>query len=95
MTFDIQLFAVGVSWVVTAIGATLWLWSWLREKDAIRKLRLLDCAVVLIMSALLLRIVAQERAMTIFDWAMAFVGPLFIAAALWRLARTANPPSGR
>ena len=23
------------------------------------------------------------------DWAMVFLGPLFIAAALWRLARTA------
>ena len=92
MTFDIQLFAVGVSWVVTAIGATLWLWSWLREKDAIRKLRLLDCGVVLLFASILLRIVAQDRAMNIWDWAMVFIGPLFIAAALWRLARTATPP---
>jgi len=30
-----------------------------------------------------------------WDWAMVLIGPLFIAAALWRLARTACPPPGR
>lgn len=87
--------AVGASWVATTIGAGLWLWSWLREKDAIRKLRFLDCGVVLMFASVLLRIVAQERSMSVWDWAMIFVGPLFIAAALWRLARTAHTPPGR
>lgn len=96
MTFDAQQFAVGASWVATAVGAGLWLWSWLGEKDAIRKLRFLDCGVVLLFSSILLRIVAQERPMSIWDWAVVFVGPLFIAAALWRLARTAGaPPAGK
>ncbi len=95
MTLDPLQLAVGASWVATAIGAGLWLWSWLREKDAIRKLRLLDCGVVLLFASILVRIVAQERPMSVFDWAMIFVGPLFIAAALWRLARTACPPPGR
>ena len=95
MNFDVLQLAVGASWVATAIGAGLWLWSWLREKDAIRKLRLLDCGVVLMFASVLLRIVAQERAMSVWDWAMIFVGPLFITAALWRLARTAGPPPGR
>ncbi len=92
MTVDPLPLAVGASWVATGLGAGLWLWSWFREKDAIRKLRFLDCGVVLMFASILLRIVAQERAMGAFDWAMVFVGPLFIAAALWRLARTARPP---
>jgi hypothetical protein len=91
---DVNQLATGVSWVATAAGVGLWLWSWLGEKDAIRKLRFLDCGVVLLFSSILLRIVTQEKPMTILDWAMVFVGPLFIAAALWRLARTACPPSG-
>ena len=92
MTFDILQLAVGASWVATGLGAGLWLWSWLREKDAIRKLRFLDCGVVLLFASILLRIVAQSKAMGIWDWAMVFVGPLFTAAALWRLARTAHTP---
>ena len=95
MTLTIGQFAVGASWVATAIGAGLWLWSWIRVKDAIQKLRFLDCGVVLLFASVLLRIVAQERTMTIWDWAMVFLAPLFIAAALWRLARTACPPGGR
>ena len=95
MTLDIHQLAVGASWVATAIGVALWLWSWLREKDAVRKLRFLDCGVVLLFSSILLRIVAQEKQMGVLDWAMVFVGPLFIAAALWRLARTAGSPPGR
>lgn len=95
MTLTIQQFAVGASWIATAAGIGLWLWSWLREKDAIRKLRFLDCGVVLLFASLLLRIVAQNRALSIWDWSMVFLGPLFIAAALWRLARTACPPGDR
>ena len=60
-----------------------------------RRIRLLDCGLVLLSSAILLRIVAQETTMSVLDWAMAFLAPLFIAAALWRLARTACPPPGK
>ncbi|SFS80186.1 hypothetical protein [Brevundimonas viscosa] len=96
MTLDVVQIAVAASWVATAIGFGLWLWSWFGEKDAIRKLRFLDCGVVLLFSSILLRIVAQEKSMGVVDWAMVFLGPLFIAAALWRLARTAGPrPGGR
>ena len=95
MTVDVLQLAVGASWVATAIGAGLWLWSWLREKDAIRKLRFLDCGVVLLFASILLRIIVQTRVMSMWDWAMIFIAPLFIAAALWRLARTAYPPPGR
>ncbi len=95
MTIDVLQFAVGASWVATGLGAGLCLWSWLREKDAIRKLRFLDCGVVLLFASVLLRIVAQEKPMSLWDWAMIFVAPLFIATALWRLARTACPPGGR
>ena len=94
MNLDIEPLAVGASWIATAAGAGLAVWSWLGTKDAIRKLRFLDCGVVLLFSSVLLRIVAQEKPMSIWDWAMIFVGPLFIAAALWRLARTACPPPG-
>jgi len=95
VTFDAHQLAVGVSWVATAIGAGLWLWSWIREKDAIRKLRFLDCAVVLLFASVLLRIVAQDKPMSVLDWVMVLIATLFIAAALWRLARTAQPPVGR
>ena len=96
MTFDVQQFAVGASWVATAIGVGLWLWSWFGEKDAISKLRFLDCGVVLLFASVLLRIVAQDKPMQILDRTMVFLGPLFIAAALWRLARTAScPPPGK
>jgi hypothetical protein len=92
MKFDIVHLAVLASWIATGVGLGLWLWSWVGEKDAIRKLRFKDCGVVLLFSSILLRIVAQARPMSLWDWAMAFLGPLFIAAALWRLARTAGPP---
>ena len=95
MTFDPLQLAVGASWVATAMGVGPWLWSWLGERDAIRKLRFLDCGVVLLFASILLRIVAQEKPMNMWDWAMIFIAPLFIAAALWRLARTACPPPGR
>jgi len=95
MSLDVVQFAVTVSWVATATGIGLWLWSWFGEKDAIRKLRFLDCGVVLMFASILLRIVAQDRPMSVWDWAMVFLGPLFIAAALWRLARTAGPGAGR
>ena len=92
MTFDINQFAIIVSWMASAVGLALWLWSWLREKNPIQRLRFLDCGLVLIASAVLLRIVVQDRPMSAFDWAWAILSPLFIAAALWRLARTACPP---
>lgn len=95
MNFDIQQFAVGASWVASATGVSLAVWSWFGARDAIGKLRFLDCGVVLLCSSVLLRIVAQDRPMSPWDWAVVFVGPLFIAAALWRLARTACPPGGR
>jgi hypothetical protein len=95
MTLDVHQLAVGASWVATAIGFGLWLWSWFIEKDAIRKIRFLDCGVVLLFASVLLRIVAQDKPMSVWDWAMVFVAPLFIAAALWRLARTACPPGDR
>ena len=96
MSLDVVQLAVAVSWGAMTIGIGLWLWSWFGEKDAIRKLRFLDCGVVLMFASILLRIVAQDRPMSVWDWAMVFLGPLFIAAALWRLARTAGPrPGGR
>ena len=78
------------SWIATGIGLALWVWSWVGEKGLIEKLRLRDCGVVLLFSGILARIVVQDRPMMAIDWAMLFLGPLFIAAALWRLARTAS-----
>ncbi len=92
MTLDPVELARIASWVATGLGVGLWLWSWLREKNPIQKLRFRDCGVVLVFAAILVRIIAQERAMTPWDWAMVLLGPLFIGAALWRLGRTAAPP---
>ena len=80
-----------VSWIATGLGIGLWVWSWVREQNPIQKQRFLDCGVVLVFAATLVRVVVQERAMTPIDWALTFLSPLFIAAALWRLARTACP----
>lgn len=80
-----------VSWIATALGLGLWGWSFFRESNAIRKLRFLDCGVVLVFSSILVRVVAQERPMNALDWTWVFLSPLFIVAALWRLARTACP----
>lgn len=78
------------SWIATGIGLGMWIWSWFGEKDLVQKLRFRDCGVVLLFSGILTRIVVQDRPMMAVDWAMVFLGPLFIAAALWRLARTAK-----
>jgi len=83
-----------VSWFATGIGLGMWLWSWLGERNAIQKLRFRDCGVILLFAGILARIVVQERAMTPFDWVMSLLGPLFIAAALWRLGRTATAGEG-
>ena len=79
------------SWVATGLGAGLWLWSWVREKNPIQKQRFLDCGTALVFASILVRVVVQERAMSMFDWAWVFLSPLFIAGALWRLARTGGP----
>ena len=81
------------SWVATLGGLAMWLWGWLAEKNAIQKLRYRDCGMVLVFSAILVRVVTQEREWTPFDWAMLLLGPLFIGAALWRLTRTTCPPN--
>lgn len=96
MIFDLQQFAIIVSWTATAAGLGLFIWSFVREKDAIRRLRLQDFAVVLMFGSVLLRVVAQTRPMTVFDWAWVVLSPMFIAAALWRLDRTSDlPGSGK
>ena len=51
-------------------------------------MRLRDCGVVMVFAGILVRVIAQDRAFGVFDWVMLLLGPLFIAAALWRLART-------
>lgn len=76
------------SWIATGLGVALWLWSWLGEKNAIQKLRYRDCGVVLVFSGVLMRVLVPTRELSPFDWAMVIMGPLFIAAALWRLTRT-------
>jgi len=90
MTVDAASLTSVASWIATGLGVALWLWSWLGEKDAIQKLRYRDCAVVLVFSGIIVRVLIQAREMTPFDWAMLILGPLFIAAALWRLGRTAQ-----
>ncbi|GAA0766813.1 MAG: hypothetical protein LKF80_05020 [Brevundimonas sp.] len=77
-----------LSWGVTVLGVALWVWSWVRVRDPIDRLRFQDCGIVLVFAAILTRVIIQDREMTVFDWAMILLGPLFIAAALWRLSRT-------
>ena len=88
MTLDPVRLAVGVAWLATLAGLGLWVWMAWRCHCPIRKLRLHDCGVVLVFSAVLTWIVVKAEPMNAFDWAMVFLAPLFIAAALWRLNRT-------
>ena len=90
MTADAAQLAWTASWVGTGLGAGLWLWSWVRVKDPIQKLRFLDCGTALVFASILVRVVVQDRAMSVFDWVWVVVSPLFIAGALWRLARTSG-----
>ena len=90
MNADPVILAVQASWAVTALGVGLWMWGWLKAPTPIAKLRFYDTGVVLIFSAILVRVVTQERTLTWFDWGMVVFGPLFIGAALWRLGRTSN-----
>ncbi len=87
MTEAAQIAIVG-SWVGTGIGFGLWLYGWFGTKVPMKRQRLHDCGIALVFSAILVRVVTQDRPLGVFEWAMFFIGPLFIAAALWRLART-------
>ena len=94
MTPDAVRIAVTASWAATGIGLGLWVWSWLGVRDPIQKLRFRDCGVVLLFSAIIARVLVQSRALSAFDWVLLVLGPIFIAAALWRLSRTMRPGQG-
>ena len=91
MSPSVDKFVIAIAWGATGIGVGLVLWSWLGEKNPIQRVRFVDCGVVLLLSAVLLRIVTQEKAMSVLDWTLAFLAPLFIAMCLARLTRTACP----
>jgi hypothetical protein len=93
VTFDAHTLAFGVSLVGLAVGVGLWVRS-IFEKLPLRRLRQVDCGTVLVFSSVLLRFVGQTKPLGIVEWALALLSPLFVAAALWRLSRTACPPSG-
>lgn len=93
MTFDPHALAAIVSLIGLAVGVGLWVRSCF-EKLPLRRLRQVDCGTVLVFSSILLRFVGQTKPLGIVDWALALLSPLFVAAALWRLSRTACPPSG-
>lgn len=85
---DAAQIAVVASWVATGLGFGLWLYGWFGTKAPLQRQRLHDCGIALVFSAILVRVVTQERSLGVFEWALFFIGPLFIAAALWRLVRT-------
>lgn len=87
MTDAAQIAIVG-SWVGTGIGFGLWLYGWFGTQIPLKRQRLHDCGIALAFSAILVLVVTQDRPLGVFEWAVFFIGPLFIAAALWRLART-------
>ena len=95
MIFSPVLFALYVSWAVTGLGVALWIWSWVRVKDPIGRLRFQDCGVVLVFAAVMARIIIQTREMTVFDWALGVLAVVFIAASLWRLTHTQRDAEGK
>lgn len=88
MSLDPVLLARFVSWVATGLGLAMWLYSWFGPGDALRKRRLTDAAMVVIFAAILLRVLVKAAPLNAFDWFLAVVSPVFIAAALWRLSVT-------
>ena len=88
MIADFATIALTASWVATGIGVGLWLWSWFGVRDRIAKLRYYDCGMVLVFAAILLRVAMQGPPFGSLDWLFIAVGPVFIAAALWRLSRS-------
>lgn len=93
MTFDAHTFAFMLSLAGLVIGVGLWVRAFF-EKLPLRRLRQVDCGTVLVFSSILLRFVGQTKPLTILEWALALISPLFVVGALWRLSRTACPPSG-
>ncbi len=85
---DAAHLAVVASWIATGLGLGLWLWSWFGAKTPLKRQRLQDCGVVLVFSAIMVRLVTRPSPLATWEWVLMFIGPLFIAAALWRLART-------
>jgi len=83
--------AIAGAWAATGVGLGMWVWGFAFERHLVRRQRLLDCGMVLVFSAILLRIVAQERPLGVFDWAMVILGPVFIGLSFWRLCRTCEP----
>lgn len=81
-----------VSWGATGLGLAMWLYSWFGPGDVLRKRRLMDAAMVVIFAAILLRVLVKTAPLNPFDWFLAVVSPLFIAAALYRLSITRNRP---
>ncbi len=51
-----------LSWGVTVLGVALWVWSWVRVRDPIDRLRFQDCGIVLVFAAILTRVIIQRRA---------------------------------
>jgi hypothetical protein len=88
MTPDAVRIAIFASWAATGVGLSLWVWSWVGAKTVVQKLRFQDCGMVLVFSAIVARVIVQTKAWTAFDWLLLVLGPIFIAAALWRLSRT-------
>lgn len=94
MMIDTAQLGLTASWVATAVGAGLWLWSWFGVRDRLRKLRFYDCGMVLVFAAILLRVAMQGPPFGPLDWLFIVAGPVFIAAALWRLSRTGPAENG-
>lgn len=76
------------SWIATGVGVGMWIWMALRVREPVRRMRLYDCGVVLVFSSVLTRVVVKGQPYDPLDWTLLILSPLFIAAALWRLART-------
>lgn len=85
---DAVQLAIAGSWVATGLGVGLWLYGWMGARNPLKRQRLHDCGIAWVFSAILVRVVTQDRPLGIFEWVLFLIGPLFIAAALWRLART-------
>ncbi len=72
----------------TGVGLLMWIWAGLFSRNPLRRIRMTDAGMVLIFSAILVRIVIKPEPLNALDWILGVLAPLFILAALYRLWRT-------
>jgi hypothetical protein len=80
-------------WFTAGLGGALIAYAWIAERNReTRRRRLNDCGFVLLFGATLTMTVVSGGPRDAWDWFVAIVSPIMIAAAFWRLFHTHDAP---